>query len=118
YPTPQAKADRRLLSIALENLLNNAWKFTGRTREPKVEFGAFIEKSETVYFVRDNGAGFDMNLSTRLFTPFERLHPTTEFEGTGVGLATVSRIITRHGGRIWAEGKIGEGATFCFTLPS
>jgi light-regulated signal transduction histidine kinase (bacteriophytochrome) len=108
--------DAVLLRAALENLLNNAWKFTGRCDRPKVEFGAMKEEGQQVYFVKDNGVGFDMNYAGKLFEPFQRLHSKDEFSGTGVGLATVRRIIDRHGGRIWAKSKVGDGATFYFTL--
>jgi PAS domain S-box-containing protein len=110
-----ACADGRLLRIVLENLLGNAWKFTGKTAEPAIEFG-WLPLPEAAYFVRDNGAGFDMAHIDQLFAPFQRLHTAQEFEGTGIGLAIVQRIIRRHGGRIWAEGKPGSGATFFFTL--
>lgn len=110
-----ARGDRGLLAIVLENLLQNAWKYTARAAKPSIEFGATKQNGETVYFVRDNGAGFDMQYSDKLFGAFQRLHGQ-EFSGTGIGLATVQRIIHRHGGKIWAEGKIGEGATFSFTL--
>jgi light-regulated signal transduction histidine kinase (bacteriophytochrome) len=109
--------DSRLLRVALENLLGNAWKFTRGTREPHITFGRLPDDGETTYFVRDNGAGFDMNYAQRLFGAFERLHREAEFEGTGVGLATVRRIVQRHGGRIWAKSAVGQGATFLFTLP-
>ena len=112
-----AQCDPVLLHCVLENLLGNAWKFTGRTEAPRIEFGRADVGGESVYFVRDNGAGFDMAYSNKLFTAFQRLHGQSEFPGIGVGLATVSRIIWRHGGRIWAEGVPGEGATFHFTLP-
>ncbi|HEY1698042.1 MAG TPA: PAS domain S-box protein [Polyangiaceae bacterium] len=108
--------DRALLGAALENLLGNAWKFTRDRPDPRIEFGAAEQDGETVYFVRDNGAGFDMAYASKLFGVFQRLHPSSEFEGTGVGLATVKRIVQRHGGRIWGEGKVGEGACFHFTL--
>lgn len=111
-------ADARLLRIALENLLNNAWKFTGRKRSAKIEFGMAPEPEGPVYFVRDNGAGFDMEFANKLFGAFQRLHSTQEFPGHGIGLATVQRIINRHGGRTWAIGEVGCGATFYFTLPS
>lgn len=116
-PEVYAVADRRLIKIVLENLLGNAWKFTGQKDQARIEFGIDTSNSKVCYFVRDNGAGFDMQYANRLFGTFQRLHTETEFEGTGVGLATVQRIINRHGGNIWAEGKVGEGATFYFTLP-
>jgi light-regulated signal transduction histidine kinase (bacteriophytochrome) len=100
----------------MENLLNNAWKFTRKTADARVEFGVKVEEGETVYFVKDNGAGFDMTYVGKLFGAFQRLHEGTDFPGTGVGLATVQRIIHRHGGRIWAEGAVGRGAAFQFTL--
>ena len=111
----RAEADPRLIKIALENLLGNAWKFTRKQDRPRIEVGV-LDNGGRTYFVRDNGAGFDMAHAEKLFTPFQRLHTTTEFEGTGVGLATVQRIIHRHGGRLWAEAAPGQGATFFFTL--
>jgi two-component system sensor histidine kinase/response regulator len=108
--------DGQLLRIALENLLENAWKFTSRQAESRIEFGVTQVAGEPTYFVRDNGAGFDMTYADRLFGPFQRLHPQNEFPGSGIGLATVQRIIHRHGGRVWAEGLVGQGATFQFTL--
>ena len=108
--------DERLLRVALENLLGNAWKFTGKCEQPKVEFGFVQNNGSSAYFVRDNGAGFDMAYADKLFGPFQRLHAMTEFKGTGIGLATVQRIVHRHGGRVWAEAQIGRGATFYFTL--
>jgi two-component system, sensor histidine kinase and response regulator len=109
-------ADGQLLRIAMENLLQNAWKFTGQTPLARIEFGLTNVAGEPTYFVRDNGAGFDMAYADRLFGPFQRLHLQSEFPGTGIGLATVQRIIHRHGGRVWAEGMPGQGATFHFTL--
>ncbi|HWG90284.1 MAG TPA: PAS domain-containing protein, partial [Candidatus Thermoplasmatota archaeon] len=109
-------ADPRLLRVVLENLLGNAWKYTRKEAKPRIEVGVLPNGGERVFFVRDNGVGFDPARAHELFTPFRRLHPSREFEGTGVGLATVHRIVTRHGGRIWAEGAQGEGATFYFTL--
>jgi len=108
-------ADPRLVKIVFENLLGNAWKFTRKRPGARIEVGC-RENGQRTYYVRDNGAGFDMAHAEKLFAPFQRLHTAAEFEGTGVGLATVQRIIHRHGGRIWAEGVPGEGATFFFTL--
>ncbi len=115
-PNLAATGDGRLLRNALENLLGNAWKFTANTENAHIQFGAFLQEDKTVYFVRDNGAGFDMAYVDKLFGAFQRLHGTKEYEGTGIGLATVQRIIRRHGGRIWAEGAVNAGATFYFTL--
>jgi two-component system sensor histidine kinase/response regulator len=109
-------ADGPLLRIAVTNLLENAWKFTARTPAARIEFGVTNAGGEPTYFVRDNGAGFDMAYADRLFGPFQRLHRASEFPGTGIGLATVQRIIHRHGGRVWAEGTLGQGATFHFTI--
>jgi PAS domain S-box-containing protein len=109
-------ADPKLLAIVLDNLFGNAWKFTGKVAHPRIELGTKRVKGEPVYFVRDNGAGFDMEYQNKLFGVFQRLHTMHEFPGTGVGLATVKRIIERHGGRVWAEGAVGKGATFFFTL--
>jgi two-component system, sensor histidine kinase and response regulator len=108
--------DGQLLRIALENLLENAWKFTAREPETRIEFGVSQLAGEATYFVRDNGAGFDMMYADRLFGPFQRLHQQVEFPGNGIGLATVQRIVHRHGGRVWGEGLVGQGATFYFTL--
>ena len=115
--TPPAQADTRLIRVALENLLGNAWKFTARTARARLEFRAEEVDGQTVYVVRDNGAGFRMDYVAKLFQPFQRLHSESEFAGTGIGLATVYRVIDRHGGRVWAEGAESRGATFCFTLP-
>ncbi|MBI5492755.1 MAG: PAS domain-containing protein [Deltaproteobacteria bacterium] len=108
--------DAGLLKVALENLIGNACKFTGRLPSSRIEFSKMEKDGQTVFYVRDNGAGFDMDYAGKLFTPFQRLHSTTEFPGTGIGLATVARIIERHGGRVWGEGAVGRGATFYFTL--
>jgi two-component system NtrC family sensor kinase len=108
-----AEGDDRLMTIVFENLLGNAWKFTGRCHAARIEVGVTDDR---VYFVRDNGAGFDMLYASKLFGVFQRLHSAKEFEGTGIGLATVQRVVRRHGGRIWAEGAVGRGATFFFTL--
>lgn len=112
-----AVADEGLITIVLENLLRNAWKYSSRKNPARIEFGCRTEGDETIFFVRDNGAGFDSSYADRLFHPFQRLHSQAEFPGTGVGLATVQRIVARHGGRVWATGKVEEGAEFCFTLP-
>ncbi|HMD71405.1 MAG TPA: DUF4118 domain-containing protein [Bryobacteraceae bacterium] len=123
-PGLTARADERLLRVALNNLFGNAWKFTGRTEAAAIVFGTARSAAggETpdgdgpVYFVRDNGAGFDIADAHKLFAPFQRFHADEEFEGNGIGLATVQRIVRRHGGRIWAESRAGQGATFYFTL--
>ncbi|WP_437668508.1 AAA family ATPase [Sorangium sp. So ce131] len=111
-----ASGDERLLRIALQNLLGNAWKFTSKRPVARIEFGAEQAAGRTAYFVRDDGAGFDMSRADKLFTAFERLHTTSDFPGTGIGLATVQRVVDRHGGRVWAESAVGKGATFYFTL--
>jgi light-regulated signal transduction histidine kinase (bacteriophytochrome) len=108
--------DSALVGAVIENLLSNAWKFTRNQPKARIEFGSIQEGGHTAYFVRDNGAGFDMAYAQKLFGVFQRLHTPSEFEGTGIGLATVQRIVRRHGGRVWAEGKVGEGACFHFTL--
>src|SRR5690606_36061595 len=111
-----ALADRRLLHIVLWNLFENAWKFTGKRDSAEIEFGSVENDGERAYFVRDNGAGFDMAYADKLFGAFQRLHAMDEFAGTGVGLATVQRIIHRHHGRVWAQAAPEQGATFYFTL--
>jgi light-regulated signal transduction histidine kinase (bacteriophytochrome) len=114
-PDVTARGDARLLRIALDNLLGNAWKFTSTQLHPRVEFGLRGDDGGAVYYVRDNGTGFDPRYANKLFKPFQRLHTEQEFEGNGIGLATVARVIDRHGGRVWAEGEPGNGATFFFT---
>jgi signal transduction histidine kinase len=115
-PGMRVLADANLLRIALENLLENAWKYTGKVAAARVEFGPVRQERETVYVLHDNGAGFDMRFADKLFGAFQRLHGK-EFEGTGIGLAIVQRVVIRHGGRIWAGAEVGKGATFYFTLP-
>jgi signal transduction histidine kinase len=114
----EAVGDTRLLRIALKNLLENAWKFTAKLENSQIEFGCSLGTSgQTVYYVRDNGEGFDMAYAGKLFGAFQRLHSEAEFPGTGIGLATVQRVIRRHGGHIWAEAAVAQGATFFFTIP-
>jgi light-regulated signal transduction histidine kinase (bacteriophytochrome) len=111
-----AFADPRLIELALSNLLGNAWKFTSKKESARIEFGSIGEEGRTIYYVRDNGAGFDPAYAEKMFWPFHRLHTEQEFEGTGIGLTIVERVIRRHGGRVWAEGEVGKGATVYFTL--
>jgi signal transduction histidine kinase len=115
-PGLEAQGDARLLRVVLDNLLRNGWKYTGKQPQPRVEFTAKDDNGDRVFVIKDNGAGFDMRYADKLFGVFQRLHSAAEFEGTGVGLATVRRIINRHGGRIWAEGAVDQGAAFYFTL--
>ncbi|NBR29616.1 MAG: hypothetical protein EBT83_14580 [Betaproteobacteria bacterium] len=115
-PQMDANADPGLVRAVLDNLIGNAWKFTGRTAAPKIEIGARDGGGSAVYFVRDNGAGFDMQYAHKLFAPFQRLHHAEEFDGTGIGLATVKKIVQRHGGRVWIESAVGAGTTVYFTL--
>jgi len=117
-PNLNADADPQLVRIVLDNLLGNAAKFSSKRNDARVEFGCALQNGERVYYVRDNGVGFDMAYANKLFGAFQRLHSTKEFEGTGIGLANAQRIVARHGGRIWAEGRPGLGATFFFTLPT
>ena len=115
-PGLKARGDARLLRVALDNLLRNSWKYTAKQPQPRVQFASVEANGGRAFMVRDNGAGFDMKYADKLFGVFQRLHSAADFEGTGIGLATVRRIITRHGGRIWAEGAVDQGATFYFTL--
>ncbi len=115
-PVTHAFADSRLMQIVLDNLLQNAWKYTSHNPRARVEFGQQIRDGQVSYFVKDDGSGFDSRSADRLFQPFQRLHSAAEFPGNGIGLATVRRIIQRHGGRVWAEGVVEQGATFYFTL--
>lgn len=115
-PNVNAYGDLKLLKVMLTNLLSNAWKFTGKSTPARIEMQATVTEGDIVYFIRDNGAGFNMEYADKLFGAFQRLHDTEEFPGTGIGLATVKRVINKHGGRIWAESRVGEGATFYFTL--
>lgn len=117
HDTPPANGDVRLLTVVLQNLMGNAWKFTGRTAAARIEFGwTAAPQGGFAFHVKDNGAGFDPAYSYKLFGPFQRLHAAHEFEGTGIGLAIVRKIVSRHGGRVWAESRPGEGASFYFTL--
>jgi light-regulated signal transduction histidine kinase (bacteriophytochrome) len=111
-----AVGDPQLLRVVLENLLGNAWKFTGKKEKATIELGATEVDGAPVFFVRDDGAGFDMTYSDKLFMTFHRLHSDKDYPGTGIGLSLVQRILHRHGGRIWAEGEVDRGATFYFTL--
>ncbi|MBI4989584.1 MAG: PAS domain S-box protein [Rhodocyclales bacterium] len=115
-PGCKAFGDPQLLRVMMQNLLENAWKYSGKEASPRIEFGRETNGGDTVFFVRDNGVGFDMQYADRLFAPFQRLHKPEDFEGTGIGLATVARVVHRHGGRIWAESEPGKGALFRFTL--
>jgi light-regulated signal transduction histidine kinase (bacteriophytochrome) len=115
-PGLSARGDRSLLRLVMDNLIGNAWKFTGLTQGARIEVGGVIVDGRSAFFVRDNGAGFDMAYAHKLFAPFQRLHSAAEFEGTGIGLAMVQRIVHRHGGSVRAEGAVGRGATFTLTL--
>lgn len=110
------EGDDRLLSVVLENLLENAWKFTGKCKSARIELGTMMLEGRLAYFIRDNGTGFDMEYAGKLFQPFQRVHAMDELLGTGIGLATVKHIIERHGGRVWIEGEVWNGTTVYFTL--
>ena len=111
-------ADAHLMRVALDNLFDNAWKFTANTSQPSVSFHGDDRGDDTVFVVRDNGAGFDMTYADKLFKPFQRLHLPTEFPGTGIGLATVHRIVERHGGRVWADATVSGGTAIYFSIPT
>jgi len=111
------RGDQTLLAVALEHIFDNAWKFTAKKVEANVEFGCTVEAGETVYYLRDDGVGFDMQYAEKLFAPFQRMHSETEFEGRGIGLAAVQRIIHRHGGKVWVDARLDQGATIYFTIP-
>jgi light-regulated signal transduction histidine kinase (bacteriophytochrome) len=110
-------ADLTLMRVVISNLVQNAWKFTSHHPTSRIEFGVMQQEDQLTYFIRDDGAGFDMNFAKMLFGVFQRLHNTNEFAGTGIGLATVQRAIHRHGGKVWAEGFVEKGATIYFTVP-
>jgi len=115
-PLPPAVCDRQLMREVLENLIGNAYKFSARVAAPRVEIGHIEEAAESVYFVRDNGVGFDMRYADKLFNTFQRLHGVDEYPGLGAGLVVTKRVVERHGGRIWAQAKPDEGATLYFSL--
>jgi light-regulated signal transduction histidine kinase (bacteriophytochrome) len=117
YPGLKAEADPVLMRSVLDNLLGNAFKFTAREQDARIRFGSLYQEDSLIFYVKDNGAGFDMSYVVKLFAVFQRLHTDRDFPGTGIGLATVKRIIERHGGKVWAEGAVGSGATVYFTLP-
>ena len=115
-PNLSASGDSRLVQLLLDNLLSNAWKYTGKNPQARIEFGV-TRNSQKVFYVRDNGVGFDMQYADKLFQPFQRLHTREEFEGTGIGLATAKRVVNRHGGKIWVQSEVDKGTTFYFALP-
>jgi hypothetical protein len=115
-PQMPARGDPRMLHLAMSNLVRNAWKYTSKNPEARIEIGSRRQGEDEVFFVRDNGAGFESQYAEDLFSPFKRLHTDSEFPGTGIGLAIVERVIRKHGGRVWAEGQVGKGARFFFTL--
>ncbi|MCG8375669.1 MAG: ATP-binding protein, partial [Chlorobiales bacterium] len=116
YPNLVAKCDPALLHSVIQNLLNNAWKFTEKTEKAKIIFGAMYGDQEQIFYIQDNGVGFDPKYADKLFVPFQRLHDKDQYTGTGLGLSIVKKIIDRHGGNIWAESEPDKGATFFFTL--
>lgn len=116
-PMPVVVADAAFIHMVLRNLISNALKYTSGREHALIEIGAHAQRDETVVYIRDNGVGFDMQYAGKLFGVFQRLHRMEEFEGTGIGLASVRRIVERHGGRVWADGRIDQGATFFFALP-
>jgi light-regulated signal transduction histidine kinase (bacteriophytochrome) len=121
HPLPRVNADPAMLRQVWFNLIDNAVKYSSRSDPPEIEIGSVtdgVDANERAFFIRDNGVGFDMKYAVKLFGVFQRLHADTEFEGTGIGLANVRRIITRHGGRTWAESSVGHGSTFYFSLPN
>lgn len=117
-PLKNCKGDRNLIKQVLVNLISNAFKYTGKKAQAQVEIGSYTEEDQEIYFVKDNGVGFDMRYYEKLFGVFQRLHSNSQFEGTGVGLAIIHRIITKHAGKVWAEAKVNEGACFYFSLPN
>jgi light-regulated signal transduction histidine kinase (bacteriophytochrome) len=117
-PNVHARADARMIELALRNLLRNAWKFSSKRKLTRIEFGTMKSENNQVYFISDNGAGFDMKFADEIFAPFKRVHAEKEFGGTGVGLSIVQRVIKRHGGTVWARGEVGRGAAFYFTVSS
>ena len=116
-PGAHAIADEGLILVVLENLIGNAWKYSSKRNPAKIEFGYREAADEVIFFVQDNGVGFSANYADRLFRPFQRLHSHVDFPGTGVGLATVQRIVARHGGKVWAEATVDQGAKFSFSQP-
>jgi light-regulated signal transduction histidine kinase (bacteriophytochrome) len=110
------RGDPDLLGVALDNLIGNSWKFTSKRQDAKIEFGSKLLDGCRVYYVHDNGVGFDKSLTDKLFLPFQRLHSDSDYAGSGIGLTLVSRIVSRHNGRVWADGELDRGATFYFTL--
>src|SRR5436190_20334768 len=117
-PLPKIHGDSNMIRQVWTNLISNAIKYSGNKEHPRIETGAFIDKEQTTFFIKDNGVGFDEKYKEKLFKVFQRLHRSSEFEGTGVGLAIVEKIISKHGGKVWAEGAVAKGASFYFSLPA